>query len=153
MMSSILLYATRLIRFWPVATKTILLDSFRSATRQVANLLAPKGKAKLKHSRIRSLTFIGHVLGMGDENASLLTYMGVGESPTLVAVQNWINRTAPKIVEHLLNRAPPLHLFSHRLMSWNITSLADLSSPVNKKKIRLIKMHLEKGPVFLQETK
>ena len=120
MMSSIWLHATRPIRFWPVATKNILLDSLRSATRQVANLLAPNGKAKLKHSRIRSLAFIGHVLGVGDESASLLTFMGAREPTTLKAVQDWIHRTAPKIVEHLINRAPPLHLFSHRLMSWNI---------------------------------
>ena len=74
MMSSILLYATRPIRMWPIAAKTILLDLLKHATRQAANSLVPNGRAKLKHSRIRSLAFIGHVLGNSDGDASLIDY-------------------------------------------------------------------------------
>ena len=72
---------------------------------------------------------------------------------TNALLNEWIKEVGVKIFTHLKDRAPPLHLFTNRLISWNVTSLRDLSSPASKNKIKLIQMHLLRGPVFLQETK
>jgi hypothetical protein len=157
MTSSLLLHALRPIRFWPNALKNTLLTQLRTAAREAESEASLPHKGKARHSRIRCLAFIGHVLGSTNEDVSLRDYLVEFQGNTINItddnIQEWIQSTAFKIVQHLRARPPPLHLFSHKLISWNVTSLLDLDSPGNKKKIRLIKMHLEKGPVFLQETK
>jgi hypothetical protein len=157
MMSEFLLIATRPLRWWPNTGKTALLSKLRVAAKAVADDHSPSHSGKPRHSRIRNLAFVGHVLGNSNEEASLrdlLTdHLGPSIEITEASIQAWISYAARQMVEHLLARPPPLHLFSHRLVSWNVTSLHDLDAPGNKKKIRLIKMHLAKGPVFLQETK
>jgi hypothetical protein len=138
---------------WPVKKRTALLSLIQESTLQAGETIS-RARPLKRNTRVRTLALVGHVCNVNSDEPTLPQLMKVAPLQfTNELFDEWIKDVGVKIFTHLKDRAPPLHLFTNRLISWNVTSLLDLTSPAAKKKIKLIQMHLLKGPVFLQETK
>jgi hypothetical protein len=133
--------------------RTELLNLIQVSATQAGETLSLSRPLK-RHTRVRTLALVGHVCNVHHDEPTLLHLMKVTpEQYSTSLFEDWVKEVGKKLFTHLKDRAPPLHLFTNRLLSWNVTSLRDFSSPATKKKVKLIQMHLLKGPVFLQETK